>query len=888
MKLNSRTGGRGIVPAIVASLALPAALPVLAQGEEAIEEVVVVGSRRQDRSAADSPVPVDVVDGDAFRNLGDTDMDSLIAALVPSYNVDQQPISDAATVIRPASLRGLSSDATLVLVNGKRRHRASVISFLGGGINDGAQGPDLSIIPAIALYRLEVLRDGASAQYGSDAIAGVMNFVLRDDASGGTVEAKFGRHYEGDGDTLTIAANVGMPLMDEGFLNVSGEFKQADPTTRSVQRADAQGLIDAGNNAVRQPAAQIWGAPEIRGDYKLFANLGVPTGAGELYAFGNYAQRTVEGGFFFRNPHTRGGVFRGPVFDAAGPAAGNVVTYDNGAEVWRYADDSVYAGARVETVLVADISASPATRTDAYGGTVYSGCPAITVVDNVAVGVDAVAAAANCFSFIQRFPGGFTPQFGGDVLDYSIAVGLRGELASGWLYDVSGVIGHNETAFFMHNTINPQLVDRQMNIPTSYKPGTYLETDRVFDLNLSKPLEMDGLASPLYLALGFEYRDETFEIQAGGENSWLVDDRFAAQGFGIASNGFPGFQPDYEVDATRGSFAGYVDVEANVSARMLLGGAVRYENYDDFGATLDGKLTMRWELADNFALRGAASTGFRAPTVGQANVRNVSTVFTNNMLADRGTLPPTHPVSVRLGGKPLEPEESVNLTIGATFSMGMADVTVDYYNIAVEGRIAQTSPILLTEEDRAALRDVPEASSLTTITWFTNDFDTTTKGVDLVVTAPLDFGPGETTLTFVANRNDTDVDNRNPDIISDQRVTQLKRALPRNKLSATLNHVVGDWRMLGRFRRYGEFTGYPADVGGWRRDYEPRYFVDVEAAYTMNDTFTVVVGAQNLLDEYPQETVRGAQDGVGMLYPENSPYGFGGGFYYFRAVWDFN
>ena len=861
MKLRSRSGARGILPAIAVSLALPAAVPVLAQGEEAIEEVVVVGSRRQDRSAADSPVPVDVVDGDAFRNFGVTDMDSLIAALVPSYNVDQQPISDAATVIRPANLRGLSADATLVLVNGKRRHRASVISFLGGGVNDGAQGPDLSIIPAIALYRLEVLRDGASAQYGSDAIAGVMNFVLRDDASGGSVEAKFGRHYEGDGDTFTIAANVGMPLAADGFLNLSGEFKQADPTTRSVQRADAQGLIDAGNNAVRQPAAQIWGAPEIRGDYKLFANLGVPTGAGELYAFGNYAQRTVEGGFFFRNPHTRGGVFAGDPIDGT------------------------------PTVKVADISADgmsgncPNDRR-AEGG----GGPGIPIIDNVpdAATLAAVAANANCFSFIQRFPGGFTPQFGGDVVDYSIAVGLRGELASGWLYDVSGVIGHNKTAFFMHNTINPQLVDRQMNIPTSYKPGTYLETDRVFDLNLSKPLEMGGLASPLYLALGFEYRDETFEIQAGGENSWLVDDRFAAQGFGIASNGFPGFQPDYEVDATRGSFAGYVDVEANVSDSVLLGGAVRYENYDDFGTTVDGKATMRWELGGSFALRGAVSTGFRAPTVGQANVRNVSTVFTNRMLADRGTLPPTHPVSVRLGGKPLEPEESVNMTIGATFTMGMADVTVDYYNIAVEGRIAQTSPISLTEEDRAALRDVPEASSLTTITWFTNDFDTTTKGLDLVVTAPLDFGPGETTLTFVANRNDTDVDNRNPDIISDQRVTQLKRALPRNRLSATLNHVVGDWRVLGRFRRYGEFTGYPADVGGWRRDYEPRYFVDVEAAYTMNDAFTVVVGAQNLLDEYPQETTQGAQDGVGMLYPENSPYGFGGGFYYLRAIWDFD
>ena len=865
MKLSSRWSVRGVLPTIAVSLALPAAVPALAQqGEQAIEEeIVVVGSRRQDRSAADLPVPVDIVDAEDMRNFGDTDLDFLIAALVPSYNVNQQPISDAATVIRPANLRGLTADATLVLVNGKRRHRASVISLLGGGVNDGAQGPDISTIPAISLYRLEVLRDGASAQYGSDAIAGVMNFVLRDDPSGGSVEAKFGRHYEGDGDMFTIAANVGLPLMTDGFLNLSGEFKQADPTTRSVQRADAQGLIDAGNTAVRQPAAQIWGAPEIRGDYKLFANLGVPTGVGELYAFGNYAQRTVEGGFFFRNPHTRGGVFEGdPLADGT------------------------------PTVKVADISADgmsgncPNDRR-AEGG----GGPGIPIVGNVpdSATLAAVAANANCFSFIQRFPGGFTPQFGGDVMDYSIAVGLRGELASGWLYDVSGVIGHNETAFFMHNTINPQLVDQQMNIPTSYKPGTYLETDRVFDVSLSKPLQVNGLASPLYLAVGFEYRDETFEIQAGGRNAWLVDDRFAAQGFGIASNGFPGFQPDYEVDATRGSFAGYVDVEANVSDAVLLGGAVRYENYDDFGTTVDGKLSARWELGDAFALRGAVSTGFRAPTVGQANLRNVSTVFTAGRLADRGTLPPTHPVSVRLGGKPLEPEESVNVTVGATFTMGMADVTVDYYNIAVEGRIAQTSPILLTEDDRAALADVPEASSLRTITWFTNDFDTTTKGVDLVVTTPLEiFGGGETTLTFVANRNDTDVDNRNPDIIDDRRVTELTRSLPRNRLSATLNHIMGDWRLLGRLRRYGEFTSFPADAPGWRRDHEPRYFVDVEAAYTMNGAFTVVVGAQNALDEYPQETVKGAQDGVGMLYPENSPYGFGGGFYYMRAIWDFN
>ena len=859
MKLGSNL----CTSAVALALALPAAVPAMAQQQEQEieEEIVVIGSRRQDRSAADLPVPVDVISGEEFRNLGDSDMDSLIAALVPSYNVDQQPISDAATVMRPASLRGLSSDATLVLVNGKRRHRGAVISFLGGGINDGAQGADLSAIPAIAVERLEVLRDGASAQYGSDAIAGVINFVLREDASGGSLEAKFGRHFEGDGDALTIAGNLGLPLGD-GFLNVSGEFKQADPTSRSVQRADAQGLIDAGNNAVRQPAAQIWGAPEIRDDYKLFANMSVPTAAGEFYAFGNYAQRSVEGGFFFRNPHTRGGVFRGDPLDDGTP-----------------------------TVKVADISADgmsgncPNDRRAAGGGG-----PGIPIVNNVpdAATLAMVASNANCFSFIQRFPGGFTPQFGADVVDYSIAAGVRGVLGTDWVYDVSGGIGHSKAAFFMHNTINPQLVDMQMNIPTSYKPGTYLETDRVFDINLSKPMEMEGLASPLFVALGFEYRDETFEIEAGGRNAWLVDPRFAAQGFGIASNGFPGFQPAYQVDQTRSSYAGYLDVESNVTERLLVGGALRYENYEDFGSTLDGKLSLRVQISDNFALRGTLSTGFRAPTVGQANVRNVSTVFTAGMLADRGTLPPTHPVSVRLGGHALQPEESVNTTLGASFSVDDVDVTLDYYNIVVKDRIAQTSPIALTEADREALRDVPEASSLTTITWFTNDFDTTTRGIDLVITKPMPFrANGDTNLILAANRNATKVDNRNPTIIDDQRVRLLSRALPRSRVTATLSHAEGGWRFLARLRHYGKFTGYPADQLSWGRDYEGRFFFDAEVGYSMNDQFTVVVGTQNALDRYPQETTKAAQDGVGMLYPENSPYGFGGGFYYVRAIWDF-
>ena len=270
-------GLKTLVLAALAQMALLSGLaPVaLAQEEGAmeLEEVVVVGSRRRDRSASDSPVPVDVIGGDDFLAHGASDMDSLLSALVPSYNVATEPISDAATLIRPATLRSLPPDSTLVLVNGKRRHRAAVIALLGAGISAGSQGPDLSVIPAIALDRLEVLRDGASAQYGSDAIAGIMNFVLKEDSEGMTFDAKWGSYFEDNDNSLTLATNIGLPLSDAGFANFSFEWKEADPTSRSTQRGDAQGLIDAGNTNVRQPAAQIWGSPEISDDFKLFGNF---------------------------------------------------------------------------------------------------------------------------------------------------------------------------------------------------------------------------------------------------------------------------------------------------------------------------------------------------------------------------------------------------------------------------------------------------------------------------------------------------------------------------------------------------------------------------------------------------------------------------------------
>ena len=319
-----------IIPsiALLCLLAMPIQQSVAqeAAGQDAevatLEEVVVVGSRVPTRSAHDSPVPIDVIEGKSLRNYGVRDINSLLRATVPSYNVNQQPLSDAATLVRPANLRGLPPDSTLILVNGKRRHRGSVITFLGGGLSNGAHATDLASIPAIALKRVEVLRDGAAAQYGSDAVAGVMNFVLKDAPDSGTVEARWGKFYAGDGDTRSIAANLGVPLdlpfIQSGFANISFEYGSSDPTIRADRHDEGgQKIVDARNAAGLAPTvgqqtgnrSRFWGAPEFQYDYKLFGNLGMKLNSKtEVYAFGNYAQRKIEGGFFYRNPNTRNGV----------------------------------------------------------------------------------------------------------------------------------------------------------------------------------------------------------------------------------------------------------------------------------------------------------------------------------------------------------------------------------------------------------------------------------------------------------------------------------------------------------------------------------------------------------------------------------------------------
>ena len=819
-----------------------------------LEEVVVVGSRVPTRSAHDSPVPIDVIEGTSMRNYGVRDMNSLLRATVPSYNVNQQPLSDAATLVRPANLRGLPPDSTLILVNGKRRHRGSIITLLGGGLSNGAHAPDLAAIPAIALKRVEVLRDGAAAQYGSDAVAGVINFQLKDAPDSSTVEARWGKYYAGDGDTRSIAANLGVPLdlpfIQSGFANISFEYGSSDPTVRSDHNPAAQGIINARNAAGLAPTVasrtQFWGAPEFQYDYKLFGNMGMKLNSKtELYAFGNYAQRKIEGGFYYRSPNTRSGVF----------------TADGG-----------------ENILVADLSGN------------NQGCGDPIPTNPQAEYSDALAnLPSHCFALNEKFPGGFTPRFGGTVRDWSGAVGIRGDI-SDWHYDLSAVFGQHSTDFFMRNTINPQLAALRTNIPTDYNPGAYTERDRVVNLDFSRSLQTTMLPSPLNIGLGLEYRVEEFEISAGDANSTFIDKAYnlGAQGFSIGSNGFVGFQPQIAQTANRGSYAAYVDLETNVSKDLLVGVAGRYEEFETFGDTLNGKLNARWQATSMMALRGAISTGFRAPTVGQANLMQVTTqATTDGDLEDLFTFPPGVLAAAGMeSAKPLSPEKAFNISAGTVVDFGNLSVTIDYYRIQVRDRIAISSEQDVSEDVRSNLRAAgfENADDIASVTFFTNTFGTTTNGVDIVATYPMAMAGGNTLWTFAGNFNQTEVtDIDDSAIIDAKRVTQLEKTLPTMRFTLTGDHRQGPWRVLGRVYWYNSFTEFTANSGDARVDAGAQWQVDLETSYSMKNGLTVSAGAQNLLDSYPDRTT-----GIsGTRYPEASPFGFNGGFYYLRALYAF-
>ena len=853
---------------------------------EAVElgGLVAVGSRAKPRTVTESPVPVDVIRTGELVNQGDTDFANLIRNVVPSFNVNTQPISDAATFARPANLRGLAPDHTLVLVNGKRRHRTAVITWYGNGLADGSQGPDIALVSGSALEQAEVLRDGASAQYGSDAIAGVMNFVLKNRRSGGSIELKTGGNIigttselfeegtvPGDGEMYTLSGNVGLPLGETGFLNLTGEFGNAWATDRSTQRDDATALVAAGNTSVRSPA-MVWGAPRVTNDMKLWANMGYLLGGQkQIYSHGNYASKQVEGGFYFRNPGTRSGVFG-----------------------TRNADDE-------RILLVGDML-------DAADGVLdgSAGCPEVRVDDNGVV-LDKAALAqvlgdANCFNFRKLFPGGFTPQFGAYVLDASVVAGIKGA-GDRLSWDLSASWGKSNMDFYMYNTVNASLgpdqpcadESRELShvVPDQkctpwFDPGTYDQQETNLNLDLSY-----ALSDQINIAGGGEWRNERFVIVEGDEESW-TEGPLANQGFTPGSNGFTGFGPLTKLDTARSNFAVYTDVEyRDVDNKWLVDLAGRFEQFSDFGTTVNGKLAARVSLSEQLGLRTSASTGFRAPTPGQQNAFNVSTIYDPAImdLTNNGTIPSTSPLALKFGGKQLKPEKSFNLAFGAVYDDGPLSLSMDFFRINVSDRLTTSVDKKLTpEEIEQLIKDgiIREGGVLARFRFFINDFATTTTGIDLVGAYEIrGAGGSTTTLSSAWNWTTTEVTEFNDSTLDDRRIRILQEGLPNIRGNVAANHVFpGGTRFLVRGSYWGGYYDgeqpyYDPAKPDTTIDYPARMLFDVEAARTFADKWTVTLGAQNVLNTYPEE-YPGAAGGVGNRFGQFTPFGFNGAFYYSR------
>ena len=765
-----------------------------------IEEIVVIGSRKRGRSAAESTAPIDVISGETFGLVGNSaDITDNLRVNVPSYNASIAS-GDGDTFVRPTSLRGLAPDQTLVMINGKRRHRAALIAEFVPSAGKGAHGPNIGMLPSIAFKRVEILRDGASAQYGADAIAGVINFVTRDNAEGGELRVQYGRFYEGE-QSYGVSGNIGLSIGSRGFLNLSGEYAQNDALSRGIQRASAQALIDAGVPGVGEdspfddaPLAHTWGRAQGE-NLRLFVTTGIEVGPDTTaYAQGNYADTFNRYRFFFRGP------------------------------------DHI----------------TLRTLRDEFG---FTGLPA-----------------------------GFTPFFDGDQTDASIVAGLRGEFINGLLFDLSAGYGRNRIDFFLNNTINQSLGLGSDGNPAQrdFDVGDLEQQETTLNADFSRQF-----TDTIHLAFGAEWREETFVVIAGEPSSH----------FGAGSSGFKGFEPQNAGEFSRDNYALYAEVEQDVSDAFLAQYALRYEDFSDFGGTINGKIAARYNATGRLALRGALSTGFHAPTPGQANSQRIATTFDNDLglQVESGTVPPTHPLALAAGGSPLTEEKSTNASVGFVADFGEATtLTADFYRIEVQDRIFKTQNLPTID---------PVTGVGSNIQFFTNALDLDVTGLDLVLTTLFEWGGSglSTTLTAAYNHNrvkvakQTAINGVLP--VSEASVEDIEESYPQDRVTITATTSAGtNWDFLARINYFGAHYDERGRIGGVdggppTQKVGSTVFVDLELSYQLDECWRLTAGASNAFDEYvdvvgPPNANR--QD-VGLLYPRRTAANFEGGSWYLRA-----
>ena len=894
---------------------------VNAQGQNPVsgeQTIIVTGTRTANRTVANSPVPVDVISAKEIANTGATETNKILNQLVPSFNFPQPSIADGSDALRPATLRGLSPDQTLVLINGKRRHVSALLN-INGTVGRGSAAVDLNLIPGLAISRVEVLRDGAAAQYGSDAIAGVINIQLKNSNHGGRASVTWGeyittindvanvtslqtnsagqpildpadnryflantdgdRHVQ-DGAQLTVGGNIGLPLGSHGFVNLTGEYH----IRQDVNRAG----FDLRPNYVR-PATGFdprelsfdrlefrFGDPRSH-DYNLLLNSGYEiTPDWEVYAFGTYGHRNAL-------------------------SAANYRQENNSAN----RDFSVLA--------------PNDTPTNA--------------------------------NFVPLTPNGFLPFIDTHLRDYAGTVGIRGEIA-GWHTDLSAGRGKDKFDYQVHNSLNTSFGPAS---PTDFDAGGLRYAQNIFNLDVSRDYAV-GFAKPLTVAAGAEYRHEQFQIRPGDVPSYAIGPFFRAtianttlanctaqQGVfdsatnkcsfpgrtaGAGAQGFPGIPEISRTDAKRHSYAAYAELDTDPIEGLTTTLAGRYEHYSDFGSTWNGKFAARWEPIRGYALRGSVSNGFRAPSLHQQFFTTTSTNFIGGLPVDISTVAVNSPVAQALGSSPLKPEKSVNLSFGATANpLRGLTFTADYYHIKIKDRIVLTENLGAagsgTAAQNAAVKAVLDANGFNSVgaaRFFINGLDTTTHGVDVVATYRLGLNNfGNWNLTAAYNYNKTKIDRRIndlgplatiPGLVLFGRIEGLRftKGQPRDKVVLSADGDVGKFGITARTTRYGKVLSPgaaapisdPLSLTATGPDdifLSAKWITDLEVRLHGRDGVEFAIGANNLFDVYPDRSPFGPRPAsVGGVYPANqeyipysifSPFGFDGRFVYGRVSVNF-
>lgn len=843
-----------LAAAVVAALASHAAVAQSQQeggstpaaGEE-LDTIVVTGTRVANRSVLETAAPVDVVSAETLGQVGTPEINQALSIALPSFNFPRPGLADGTDTVRPATLRGLAPDQTLVLVNSKRRHAAALVN-VNGTIGRGSSSVDMNTIPAAMVRSIEVLRDGASAQYGSDAIAGVINVRLREDRDGGSLAVNYGVRettYESlsgtppanatwtvppvverdrsDGDTITVSGWKGLPLGESGFLTIGAEYKDQERTERSgydhrQQYPLVNGAFDPREQTIDRFTAW-YGEPEMQ-QGTVFANAGyeLPSGA-KLYGWASWQNRDARSAGFFR----------------------------------RALDER---------------------------------------------------------NVIQIYPDGFLPIIAPEVEDVSAAAGITWTIA-GWDMDSSLVFGRNEMAFTIENTLNRSLGPSSK---TEFDAGGFDYDQLTFNLSGVRQFEVGALASPLNVAVGIEARRETYSITAGEPDSYRnggvllplgstgctapTPAQVAAGGCATASGAqvFPGFRPSNAVDEDRNAVGAYVDLEANLTEKLLASVAVRGEDYSDFGGNVSGKLALRYDFTPAFALRASVQNGFRAPSLQQQFFATTATNFINGVPFDITTFPVTDPVAVALGAQPLDAEESLNYSLGAVLRFDRLSLTIDAYRIEIDERIVLSENLTSTN-----VRDYLTAQGFVGVgggRFFINGVDTETQGVDLVLNVPFGLGGfGELDLTLAGNYNETEVTRvpstqplsalNPPPVLFDRiNVLTFEKGNPKTKLSGYLNWRKDRFGATVRVTRYGEVLS-PGTSAALDFVVEPKTLVDLEARASITDWIEAVVGAENVFDQYPGSLPPALNGTSNAPFTNYSPFGRAGRLLYGRVTFNF-